>query len=94
MDETPNPIAAQAMSAIGFEPQRMTPLALNNALVGPGGRPVRAITAKQRYHALLGWVLSWTCWIFALLTAAALITQAWPDAPWCTVAAWLRGKPY
>ena len=89
MEETANPIAAQAMAAIGMAP-RTTPQALHTALVGPGGRSVKRLTVKLRWYALLGWVLSWACVIFALLTAAAWITQTWPAAPWCEAAAWLR----
>lgn len=80
-----NPIAAQAaalMETRGSAPV-MTAQELNQALVGPGGKPVRSITPRQRFYVLLGWLVMKALWVFGMLFTSAWITKSWPAAPWC-----------
>lgn len=83
-----NPIAAQAASATHL----MSPLELNNALVGPGGRPARPQTWRHRFHALLGYVVLRLCVLFVVLTGMALLILCWPTAPWCVAAGEIKHR--
>ena len=66
--EWSNPIAAAAQNVLAA-PTTMSPVELNNALVGPGGRPARPYTWKHRCNAALGWLVFRGFVVFALLTS-------------------------
>lgn len=83
-----NPIAAQAARATHI----MSPIELNNALVGPGGRRVTPFTWGRRFNAMLGWLVLRACVAFVALTAAAILVICWPNAPWCVAASEIKHR--